>query len=68
MEFFSYVFNHTAGEDECVRTCSGYWNAFPNEMWFIDLPTNHYEPFKLSRSVRGVAKKVGVSSLHCSFF
>ena len=66
---FSYVFNHITGEDDCTRTCScsGYWNAFPDEMWVTDLPTNHYESLEVSRNARGVAKKVGVFSLYCSF-
>ena len=58
---FSYVFNHIAGEDERVRACSGYWNAFPNGTWVTDLPTNHYELPEESRGA-GVAKKVGFSS------
>ena len=64
---FSYLFNHIAGEDECARTSSGYWNAFANGMWDADLPTTDYQPLEESRGVRGVAKKVGVSSLYCGF-
>ena len=62
-QVFSYVVNHIAGEDKCARTCSGYWNAFPNGMWVADLPTNDYKPLEVSHGVQGVAKKVGVSLL-----